>query len=173
MAQVRGSPQSAGVNCGASLWPGDQSAGPLSQAAPTVILAIVAGVRIRSDPDLFGRIHKIFPGSGSFWFFGYVKLCEQGNFFFNRAFTHFQVYFWIFQVKKNQRSNSKKSDWYEIFFRCLYWFLVSASRIRIRFLKFWFAGSGRKWTGSATLNSGIVAQDWNGLKAMPMHRYLL
>ena len=40
---------------------------------------------------------------------------------------------------------------------CLNWFLVSSSRIRIRirFLTFWFAesGSGRKWTGSATLLS--------------------
>ena len=48
--------------------------------------------------------------------------------------------------------------WEEIYlmwkkFRILNWFLVSASRIRIRFLKFWFAGSGsgRICTGSATL----------------------
>jgi len=40
--------------------------------------------------------------------------------------------------------------------KCLNGFLVSASRIRIRFLKSWLAGSDRKWTGtgSATLPAG-------------------
>ncbi len=33
--------------------------------------------------------------------------------------------------------------------------LHALSYSRIRVLKFWFAGSGRKWTGSATLHSGI------------------
>ena len=44
--------------------------------------------------------------------------------------------------------------------RCLIWFLVSASRIWIWFLKFWFAGPGsdRKWTGSATLL--ITRSNW-------------
>ena len=51
--------------------------------------------------------------------------------------------------------------------RCLNWFLVSASSIRIRiwFLKFWFAGSGsgRKWTGSATLLHMCTLPPQNGL----------
>ena len=38
-------------------------------------------IRIQSDPDLFGRIRiwKIFTGSGSYRYFGYVKLYKQGK----------------------------------------------------------------------------------------------
>ena len=36
-----------------------------------------------ADPDLFGRIRirigKIFTGSGSYWYFGNVKLYKQGK----------------------------------------------------------------------------------------------
>ena len=54
---------------------------------------------------------------------------------------------------------------------CLNWFLVSASRILIRLLKFWFAGSGSdlKWTGTACLlcDNGLptyctLSRGWGG-----------
>ena len=52
---------------------------------------------------------------------------------------------------------------------CLNWFLVSARRIQIqiRFLKFWCAGSGsgRKWTGFATLLSILHSK----LSALPVY----
>ena len=43
-------------------------------------VGFLAGLRIRLDPDLFGpirnRIRKIFIGSGTYQYFGYVKLYE-------------------------------------------------------------------------------------------------
>ena len=59
-----------------------------------------------ADPDLFGRIRIIFAGSGSYRYFGYVKLYKQGK---NRAFTHFQVNFFIYSDKNNQHSNIRRN----------------------------------------------------------------
>ena len=57
-----------------------------SQLVPRQKVHIVAGlrirIRIRSDPDLFGRIRKIFTGSGSYRYFGNVKLCIQEKKYF-------------------------------------------------------------------------------------------
>ena len=64
---------------------------------------------------------------------------------------------WIqfFHVKKQH-----KNIWRNLIdikkIRGLNWFLVSANRIRIRFSKFLFVGSGRKWTGSTTLGGGAL-----------------
>ena len=102
-------------------------------------------------------------GSGPFWSdpedpIGTVLwLCKvlqtRKKYLKNWAPSHFQVNFSIFQVKKSSFKYQKKSDLTWKNFRCLNCFLVSASRIRIRFVKFWLAGSGsgQKWTGSATL----------------------
>ena len=93
-------------------------------------------------------------GSGSYRYFGYVRLYKQGKniskierlHIFRWIFPFFQIKIIIIQISEEIWLMWKKC-------RCLNGFLVSASRIRIRFIKFWFAGSGsgRKWTGSATL----------------------
>ena len=98
-------------------------------------------------------------GSGSYRCFGNVKLYKQGKIFLKIEALHiFRWVFPFFQIKIIIILISKEICLIWKKFRCLNWFLVSASRIRIRFLKFWFAGSGsgRKWTGSATLASGTV-----------------
>jgi len=77
---------------------------------------------------------------------------NKEKYFKNRAFTHFQVNFSIFSDKNNHHSNIRRNM---IDVRkkisCLNWFLLIISWVRIRFLKFWFAGTGfgRKWTGSS------------------------
>ena len=105
-------------------------------------------------------VRKIFSGSGSYRYFGNVKLYKQGKNkkYFKKEVLHiFRWIFPFFQIKIIIVQTSEEICLMWKKFRCLNWFLVSASRIRIRkriqFLKFWFAGSGsgRKWTGSATL----------------------
>ena len=66
-------------------------------------------LRIRSDPDLFGRIRKIFAGSGSCRYFGKVKLYKQRKNILNRGFTHFKENFSIFSDKNNHHSNSRRN----------------------------------------------------------------
>ena len=62
------------------------------------------------DPNLSGRIRirKIFTGSGSYQYFGNVKLYKQGKFFKNKGFTHFQVNFSIFS-DNNPHSNIRRN----------------------------------------------------------------
>jgi len=108
------------------------------------------------NPALFGRIRirKIFTGSGSesgsyrYRYFGNIKLYEQG-----KIIEVLHIFKWIFQFFQIKIIIIQISE--EILV-CLNWFLkCGASRIRDPnpILKFWFAGSGsgRKWTGSATL----------------------
>ena len=102
------------------------------------------------NPEYFYRIRI------RIWILSVLWQCKvvytRKKYFKNRGFTHFQVIFSIFSDKNNHRSHTRRNIclMWKIF-RCLNWFLVSASRIRIWFLKFWFAGSrsGRKWAGSA------------------------
>ena len=66
----------------------------------------------------------------------------------------FRRIFPFFQVKKSAYIKISEEIWL-IWrkFLCMYRFLMSASRTRIRSWNFWFAGSGSggKWTGSAIL----------------------
>ena len=90
-------------------------------------------IRIRSDPDLFGRIRIILTGSGSYRYFDNVKLYKQGKTIlkievlkiFRWIFPFFQIKIIIIQIKEEICLMWNK-------FRCLNWFLVSASEIRIR-----------------------------------------
>ena len=55
-----------------------------------------------ADPELFGRsrIRKIFTGSGSYRYFGYVKLYKQGKNVFKIELLHiFKWIFPFFQIK--------------------------------------------------------------------------
>ena len=97
---------------------------------------------------------EIFTESGSYRYFGNVKLYKQGKNILKIELLH--IFRWIFPFFQKKIIIIQISE--EIWLKwkkciCLNWFLVFASRIRIRFLKFWFAGSGsgQKWTGSATL----------------------
>jgi len=66
------------------------------------LLTIQAGFRIRSDSDLFGRIRKIFTGSvsGSYRYFGYVKLYKKGKNILKIELLHiFRSIFPVFQIK--------------------------------------------------------------------------
>ena len=67
------------------------------------------------------------------------------------------IFRWVFPFFQNKNVNIKISEEIESIwekFSRLNWFLLKGS-IRIRLLKFWFArsGSGKKWTGSATLQN--------------------
>ena len=89
-----------------------------------------------ADPDLFGRIRKIFTRSGSYRYFGYVKFFV---YFTNRAFTHFQVNFQYFQIKIIiiQISEEIWLVWEKkLDFWINSWYRLSVGRIRIRFSKF-------------------------------------
>ena len=108
------------------------------------------------DPVLFGwnRVRKIFAVSRSYRYllclFKVVGINKE-KIFKNRGECIFRGIFLFFQGKNHSNIRRNLIDVKEILM--FEWFLGSASRIRIRFLKFWFAGSGsgRNWTGSATL----------------------
>ena len=68
------------------------------------------------NPDLFGWIRIIFTrfgsvsGSGSYRYFGNVKLNKQGkNILKIEFFTHFQLNFSIFSDKNNHHSNIRRN----------------------------------------------------------------
>ena len=113
-----------------------------------------------ADPDLFGRIRirKIFTGtvsgSGSYQYFGNVKLYKQGKNIFKKEVLHiFRWIFPFFQIKIIiiQISEIICLMWKKCW--CLNWFLVSASRIQD-------PGSGsRAVSRSGFLNSDLLDPD--------------
>ena len=69
---------------------------------------IVATSRV-ADPDLFGQIRsrKIFTGSGSYRYFGNVKLFKQGKNILKIELLH--IFRWFFSVKYNHHLNIRRN----------------------------------------------------------------
>ena len=59
---------------------------PVSQVQ-NLLVPPAKGCRV-ADPDLFGRIRKIFTGSGSYRYFGNVKFYKQGQIFLKIEVLH-------------------------------------------------------------------------------------
>ena len=84
-----------------------------------------------ADPDLFGRIRKIFTGSGSY--LGYVKLYKRQNL---KKATQFQVIFPFFNVKKSTK--------------------ISEKNLIVKYLDSWWVPVG---SGSGFSNSDLLDPD--------------
>ena len=87
-----------------------------------VFYEVIAGLRIRSDPDLFCRIRKIVTGSGSYRYFGNVKLHKQGEnvlkirlkHIFRWICPHFQIKIIIIQISEEICLMCKKMLMFEL-----------------------------------------------------------